>query len=168
MLLRPGGRADVYCDQGFTPLTIAAERGHELVVQTLLEHGVEVDAKMRDALGGAALSAAAQEGHASIVKLLLAAGAVVDLPRSTGGATSLHMAAKQGHVKVVRLLLRAGADPLRPTGGGTTFLSVATEFNHPAVVTLLQARIAEMACEKASQPTAAAVAVAVEPEAPGL
>jgi ankyrin repeat protein len=46
---------------------------------------------------------------------------------------------------VTRLLLQAGADPLHRTNNGMTALDAATRNNHPEVVALLQARIAELA-----------------------
>ncbi|KAH0542764.1 hypothetical protein FGG08_002903 [Glutinoglossum americanum] len=53
-----------------TPLSWAAERGHEVVVKLLLETGkVEVDSK-EDKYGRTPLSRAAEEGHEVVVKLL--------------------------------------------------------------------------------------------------
>jgi ankyrin repeat protein len=53
---------------GQTPLSWAAEKGHEAVVKLLLEKGAELDSK--DKGGQTPLSWAAQNGHEAVVKLL--------------------------------------------------------------------------------------------------
>ena len=54
----------------------AAQKGHEAVVQLLLDKGAAVDAVLKD--GHTALIIAAQQGHEAVVKLLLDKGAAVD------------------------------------------------------------------------------------------
>jgi len=70
-------------------------------------------------------------------------GAQVDLPRKDGGSPLL-ISALQGHAACVRLLLEHGADPLPRTDDGHTALDLANRRNHPEVMALLQARIAEL------------------------
>ena len=67
---------------GSTLLAIAALMGHTEVVDLLLEHGADVNAKSRD--GGTALHAAAFLGRAEIVKLLLDKGADTTLRNNIG------------------------------------------------------------------------------------
>jgi ankyrin repeat protein len=93
---------------GRTPLSFAAENGHENIVKILLERGAEfksidIDHKMT------ALLYAAENGHENIVKLLLENGANFD-SRDHRDMTSLSEAFKNGHDHIVTLLLENGAE----------------------------------------------------------
>ena len=55
-------------DHGVTPLLIAAEKGHEAIVQALVELGTDINKAMDD--GATPLSIAAQQGHTAIVTIL--------------------------------------------------------------------------------------------------
>ena len=61
---------------GQTPLSWAAENGHEAVVKLLLEKGADVECKSND--GRTPLWWAAEKGHEAVVKLLLEKGADVE------------------------------------------------------------------------------------------
>jgi ankyrin repeat protein len=56
-----------------TPLSYAAEKGHEAVVKLLLEKGAELETKSN--YGRTPLSYAAEKRHKAVVKLLLEKGA---------------------------------------------------------------------------------------------
>jgi ankyrin repeat protein len=58
-----------------TPLSWAAQNGHEGIMRLLLETG-EVDADSKDKYSWTRLSHATQNGHESIVKLLLDTGKI--------------------------------------------------------------------------------------------
>jgi hypothetical protein len=66
---------DVRDTNSRTPLSWAAERGHDAIVQFLLATG-KVDVDSMDSDGRTALSYAAEQGHEAIVQFLLATGKV--------------------------------------------------------------------------------------------
>jgi ankyrin repeat protein len=72
-LLKNGHDLDSEDTYGQTPLSWAAENGHEAVVKLLLEKGADLEAKDKD--GWTPLLWAAEKGHEAIVKLLLEKGA---------------------------------------------------------------------------------------------
>lgn len=61
---------------GKTPLTLAAEYGHERIVSMLLAFGAAIS--QPDDKSRTALCLAAENGHSGVVEQLLAAGAEVD------------------------------------------------------------------------------------------
>ena len=118
-------------------LSIAAEAGHDAVVELLLRHGADPesanDFPSRFAIHGSspsrsadnrktALMYAAQAGHVAVVRRLIAARARLDAT-TIYGETALMLAAGAGRADTVGALLEAGAD-LRPA---------ATEKNNLAV-----------------------------------
>ena len=84
-----------------TPLYYASHMGLQTVVQLLLDHQAEVDA--RNNHGRTALYVAAFNGHEAVVRLLLDHQAAVDA-KDNDGRTALHGAARGGHEAVVQLL----------------------------------------------------------------
>src|SRR5271154_3810358 len=92
LLATDGIDPDSKNDYGQTPLSWAAENGHEAVVKLLLAtDGVDPDPK--DSQGQTALSWAAANGHEAVVKLLLATDGVDPDSKDSGGRTPLPRAA---------------------------------------------------------------------------
>ena len=83
--------------EGNSPLICAAEEGHEDIVELLLRHGADVQA--RNVMNESALHVAAWNGHAGVVSALLAHGAAVNQP-GPDGETPLLLAADGGFIDV--------------------------------------------------------------------
>jgi ankyrin repeat protein len=88
---RPPKRPDK--ERGWTPLFYAAQKGHKDVVELLLAHKPDVNAK--DKLGATPLHAPAGYGRADVVELLLANKAEVNV-KAINGVTPLNIAISQG------------------------------------------------------------------------
>ena len=124
-----------------TPLSFAAQNGHEGIVKLLLERG-DVKPDTPDTIyGQTPILRAALGGHEGIVKLLLGRKDVnPDTPDPIHGWTPLSQAASCGYEGVVKLLLdRKDVNPNNPTKSGQTPLTLATENGHDNIVELLQA-----------------------------
>jgi ankyrin repeat protein len=123
-----------------TPLSWAAQRGHEGVVKLLLDTG-KVDVNSKDTNNWTPLSWAAEKGHEGVVKLLLNTGKVDgDLKDTKYGQTPLSWAAENGHESVVKLLLDTGkvdVDLKDDTMYSRTPLLWAAAKGHEGVVKLL-------------------------------
>jgi hypothetical protein len=105
VLIERGCHLDSKDSYGRTPLSWAAESGHEAVVKQLLSTG-KVDADSKDNYyGQTPLWWAAESGHEAVVKLLLSTGKVdADSKDNYNGRTPLSLAAGRGHEAVVKLL----------------------------------------------------------------
>lgn len=128
-----------------TPLSRAAEEGHETLVKLLIETG-KVDVNWRDQRTCRPLSWGVEGGHWAVVKLLLAAGAKVhyqyNVPyeayKEYEATTPLSRAAERGHDAVVELLLETPKANIDwKDGKGWTSLSWAVEGGFEGVLKLL-------------------------------
>ncbi|KAG4279189.1 hypothetical protein FPRO04_13663 [Fusarium proliferatum] len=135
------GTEPKYDKQGRTPLSWAAENGHEAVIKVLLNNDADVESK--DAYGRTPLSLAAERGRWAVVKVLLDKDADVE-SKDQDGRTPLWCAVENGHEAVVRLLLENGAEIKSKDKGGRTLLSWAATNGHEGVVRLLLQNGAEI------------------------
>jgi GNAT superfamily N-acetyltransferase len=101
-----------------TPLIWAVSEHYHDIAVTLIEAGVDLDARNAD--GNTALLRAACEGRAELASVLVRVGAKLDL-QNHDGYSALILAKRRGHREIVDLLLAAGADLRLRTGAGASF-----------------------------------------------
>lgn len=102
-----------------TPLQIAADGGHDQIVQMLIDHGSLINAV--DAQHRSAIHFAAAQGHTKVIELLLHKGAN---PNSLNDflESPIMTAASYGYMASFELLLQSGADPRVHDVRGRTIL----------------------------------------------
>ena len=128
-------------DRGFTPLHLAAQKGHKDVAELLLANGADVNAKGNK--GYTPLNEAAVYGHKDVAELLLAYKAEVNA-KSDDNVTPLHGAADKGFIDVVKLLLANKAEVNAKADYGVTPLHLAAFKGYKDIVELLLANGADV------------------------
>lgn len=116
-----------------TPLMLAALKRQELLVNSLIQRGADVNRP-----GWSPLHYAATTGHVGIMRLLLEHHAYIDA-ESPNGTTPLMMAAYYGTPEATKLLLEEGADPLVRNHQGLTALDFAANGPHRESQTYVEA-----------------------------
>ena len=119
---------------GKTPMLLAAENNHKMIITLLLEVGGSVKAKDRD--GRTALHWGALKGHEEVVEGLLQAGAVVEA-QNVRGKTPLHWAVENGYTRTTKLLLDAGGSVSTKDKEGRTALHWGVRKGHTGTATML-------------------------------
>ena len=130
-----GGRVAMRNPQGFTPLLVAAQKGHADVCGLLLAHGSDVN-EMEPGTKATALHHAAARGHEAVVVALISWGAIVDQQDHVGG-TPLHVSCQEGHLSCVLVLLKARASVSLPDIQGTLPIHVVAYHNRVDIVRAL-------------------------------
>lgn len=123
------------------PLQWAVARGHEAMVELLLERGADIEVK--DQNGLTPLWWATVQGREAVVKLLLERGVDTEA-KDQWGRTPLSWATKRGHEAIVKLLLERGADIETKDELRQKPLSRAAEGGHEAIVKMLLERGADI------------------------
>jgi ankyrin repeat protein len=86
----------------------AAEEGHTKIVELLIQHGANIEAK--NASGATPLWSACRNGRREVVELLLHHKANPNATATTRASTPLLIAATYKHPEIIELLKSAGAD----------------------------------------------------------
>jgi ankyrin repeat protein len=113
VLINSGADINKAKDGIWTPLFIAAQEGHEVIVRALIKMGVDVN-KAGDG-GSTALYIAAQQGCKAVVLALIEAGADVNKAADDGrtplfvSMTLVRSGDQGGHAAIVQMLRNAGA-----------------------------------------------------------
>jgi ankyrin repeat protein len=156
--------AGIRAESGETPVMAALYRGHQTIVDALVDAGAPLDLFAAAALGRVeivearlvhnpdalnrsaydgwtALHLAAFFGRLPVVTLLLERGADL-LARSSNSIdnTALHAAVAGGRVESALALIEAGSDVNAPDGGGHTPLHIAAEAGYVPIVEALLRR----------------------------
>ncbi|KAI8498597.1 Unconventional myosin-XVI [Branchiostoma belcheri] len=126
---------------GRTALHLASWNGQTGVVELLIQHGANLEA--RDKNGWTTLHLACRYGHTGIVELLIQHGADMEA-RTKLGSTALHLASGYGQTGVVELLIQHGADIEARDKYGETALYLACRYGHTGIVELLIQHGADM------------------------
>ena len=101
-----GADVDFRNQQGFTPLHVAAQKGHNKVAELLIAKGANVNTSGR-LIGTTPLDSAALLGHKEMVELLIDSGADIN-PQITTGETPLQRAEQRGHSAIAEILRKHG------------------------------------------------------------
>uniref|UniRef100_A0A3P8XKV6 Ankyrin 3a n=1 Tax=Esox lucius TaxID=8010 RepID=A0A3P8XKV6_ESOLU len=155
-----------HCGDGFTPLAVALQQGHDQVVCLLLENdtkgkvrlpALHIAARKDDTKAAALLlqndhnadveskvmtsgftplHIAAHYGNINVATLLLNRGAAVDF-MARNDITPLHVASKRGNSNMVKLLLDRGSKIDAKTKDGLTPLHCGARSGHEQVVEML-------------------------------
>ena len=136
VLLKSGADANYRDSSGWTALHNASHKGHDSVVQLLLDWKPVPNVDAQDINDNTPLHVASFHGKSTVVTILLEGGASVDA-RDRQGGTPLHDASQGGHLEVVRLLLGRCADPRARNRKGETPFQIASKKNHGEVTQLL-------------------------------
>ena len=119
-----------------TPLHIACELGHELIVHLLISNGAEI--YIRDCYSNISIHRAASQGHVNILDCLITDYACD--PKFTGyqDRTLLHFACSNGNTDLVNTLIQKyGISPMATDAINQTPLHIAASYGQEEVVCLL-------------------------------
>ncbi|WP_039458752.1 ankyrin repeat domain-containing protein [Candidatus Jidaibacter acanthamoebae] len=122
--------------EGNSILVLAADKGYEDIVQTLIHNGANVNLTYDDWDVDSALILAAGNGHESIVQMLIKHGANVN-EQGLHSETALMRAARNGYKNIVQILIKHGADVNEKDVDQCTALSEAAENGHEDIVQVL-------------------------------
>ncbi len=136
--LKRGVPVDMRNEFGDTILMQAAGTGNIPLLEEILKHNPDIEARSRGR-GDTAVMCAAESGKTKAVLFLHNAGAKLDA-RNNGKKTSLMLAAWEGHLDTVAQLRKLGANPRLKDSSNRTALDYAKLEGHREVSKLLSSR----------------------------
>ncbi|XP_062817506.1 ankyrin-1 isoform X9 [Anolis carolinensis] len=136
-LLENGANQNVATEDGFTPLAVALQQGHENVVAHLINYGTKGKVRLP------ALHIAARNDDTRTAAVLLQNDPNADVLSKTG-FTPLHIAAHYENLNVAQLLLNRGASVNFTPQNGITPLHIASRRGNIIMVRLLLDRGAQI------------------------
>jgi len=136
-LLGEGAAVDVFSDDGWTPLHLAAFFGHGKIAELLLARGADVLARSLNSNANTPLHAALANNQKMIAGLLIGAGADVNAG-DRAGWRPLHLAAANDNLDAIKALVAQGADVHVQNGDGRTALTLAQEKNYREAAAFLR------------------------------
>lgn len=134
---RDGSLVNGYSHDGWTPLHLAAFFGPPAIVDVLIDHGADVNARAQNGTTNQPLHAAAAARNVQAVRALVEHGADVNA-RQEGGYTPLHSAAQNGDLETARFLISHGADVSARALNNQAALDLAMTKGNQAMVDLLE------------------------------
>ncbi|GLT92809.1 hypothetical protein SLE2022_106250 [Rubroshorea leprosula] len=121
--------------EGETPLYVAAENGHAMVIEELVTYMDLETASIPARNGFDAFHVAARQGHVDVLNELLQLSPNLVMTTDLSGTTALHTAAAQGHIEVVNLLLETDSNLAKiARNNGKTALHSAARMGRLEVV----------------------------------
>ncbi|NVO20245.1 MAG: ankyrin repeat domain-containing protein [Bacteroidetes bacterium] len=139
LLLSKGENINSIGYVGMTPLMNASYYDKQEALETLINHGANVDYQIQEQnynRGKTALHFAVEEGYLPIAIKLINNDANPNLKDDTGN-TPLHYSAEKGFIYITKYLLKSGAKINESSKDGSTPLMLAAENNNLNVVKLL-------------------------------
>uniref|UniRef100_A0A7N8Y801 Ankyrin 1, erythrocytic a n=1 Tax=Mastacembelus armatus TaxID=205130 RepID=A0A7N8Y801_9TELE len=136
-LLENGANQSIPTEDGFTPLAVALQQGHENVVALLINYGTKGKVRLP------ALHIAARNDDTRTAAVLLQNDPNPDVLSKTG-FTPLHIAAHYENLNVAQLLLNRGANVNFTPKNGITPLHIASRRGNVIMVRLLLDRGAQI------------------------
>ncbi|XP_073408869.1 fibronectin type 3 and ankyrin repeat domains protein 1 isoform X4 [Dendrobates tinctorius] len=100
-------KADIPDKLGFSPLMIAAQKGYFRIVQSLIDHGADIN--LENGSGKNSVMLACFAGHLDIVEYLREQGASWE-SRDKGGCTAMHWAVDGGSLKLIEWMIGDGCE----------------------------------------------------------
>ena len=125
---------DSRCNSRYTPLHIAADRGHVEVIRFLASEGADVSSINN--IGTTPLEGAICFKHIDAVRVLVDECGVGVNSKNRQGETALHRAALMGQVEIVKFLIDRGADLTIKCNEGRTPLDVAERKGNSEIIRL--------------------------------